>query len=63
MLQIIVAHAIAALLAPLLIRLLHGKAYLLLALVPAAGAVWTAMQTSNVLAGNYPTQQLSLIHI
>lgn len=59
MLQIIVAHAIAALLAPLLIRLLHGKAYLLLALVPAAGAVWTAMQTSNVLAGNYPTQQFS----
>lgn len=61
MLQIIVVHAIAALIAPLLIRFLRGKAYLLLALVPAAGAVWVATQTGRVLAGDYPTQGFSWV--
>ena len=47
MILIVVAHAIAALVSPLLVARLGRKAFPLLALVPAAGAVWVAMTSAD----------------
>lgn len=59
MLQLLMLHALAAMMAPWLVKVLFRKAFVVLALVPAATAVWAATQTPAVLAGDYPTQHLT----
>jgi len=56
LIELIIAHAMAALLSPVLVRFFKRGAYWLLALVPAATAGWAALQTQAVLAGEFPTQ-------
>lgn len=56
MLVLVVAHAVAALAAPALVRALHRRAFLVLALVPAASFVWILAQLPAVLAGRVPAQ-------
>jgi len=48
---VLVAHALAALLAPSLVARLGRRAFLLLAFVPAGAVVWAATQTSHVADG------------
>lgn len=55
MLLLLTLHALAALTAPPLIKLLTRRGFLVLALMPGATAVWVAAQTRAVLAGNGPT--------
>lgn len=47
MIVIVIAHAIAALVSPMLVARLGRRAFPLLALVPAAGAVWVAMTPAD----------------
>ena len=61
MIQLLCAHAVAAVLAPLLVKMLGRKAFGVLALVPAAGAGWALLATPAVMAGNYPAQRVSWI--
>lgn len=51
MLQLLIAHLAAALAAPALVRWLGRRAFLLLAAVPAASAVWALTETGSVLDG------------
>ncbi|MGR7025035.1 Na+/H+ antiporter subunit A [Geodermatophilus sp. URMC 62] len=51
MIALLSLHLLAALLAPLLARWWGRRAFLVLALVPAAGFVWTLLQLRTVLAG------------
>ncbi|WP_084252781.1 Na+/H+ antiporter subunit A [Devriesea agamarum] len=46
------AHLIAALAAPLIVRALGRRAFLLLALVPASSCVWIASSATRVFTGN-----------
>ncbi|MCS6712205.1 Na+/H+ antiporter subunit A [Brachybacterium sp. EF45031] len=50
MLTLLLAHAVAALIAPWLVRRIGRHAFYPLALVPLAGAVWTAAHDPRVLA-------------
>jgi len=50
-LVLLIAHLIAALLAPLLVSRLGSRAFYLLALVPAAGFGWALTQTGTILDG------------
>ncbi|MGY1610241.1 Na+/H+ antiporter subunit A [Geodermatophilus sp. SYSU D00700] len=52
MIALLSLHLLAALLAPLLVRWSGRQAFLVLALVPAAGFVWTVLQLRTVLAGD-----------
>nr|WP_076387774.1 Na+/H+ antiporter subunit A [Vaginimicrobium propionicum] len=61
MLQLVVIHAVFALLAPVAMKYLHNKTYVLAALVPASAAIWTGLQTPRVLAGDYPTQSFEWV--
>ncbi len=54
MLGLLMAHALAALLAPVLIRLLGNRALYLLALVPASAAGWAALHTGEVRVESVP---------
>lgn len=54
MLQLLIAHLAAALAAPALVRWLGRRAFLLLAAVPAASAVWALTETGSVLDGAEP---------
>jgi multicomponent Na+:H+ antiporter subunit A len=54
MLAILVLHALAAVLAPMLVRSLGRRALYLLALVPAAAFAWAAGQTGRVRDGDPP---------
>lgn len=47
MILIVIAHAIAALASPILVARLGRRAFPLLALVPAAGAVWVALTPAD----------------
>ena len=49
---LLLLHLLAALLAPVLVRWWGRQAFLVLALVPAAGFVWVLGQLGAVLAGN-----------
>ncbi|GAB2933149.1 Na+/H+ antiporter subunit A [Rhodococcus aerolatus] len=49
MLALLLVHALAALLAPLLVRVLGRSAFLLLALAPLAALVWTALHWGQEL--------------
>ena len=61
MLVLVAAHAVAALVASTLVRFLGRRAFAVLALVPAAAAVWIALQLPAVLAGATPTEEIPWI--
>ncbi|WP_127129983.1 Na+/H+ antiporter subunit A [Georgenia sp. SYP-B2076] len=61
MLELLMIHAVAAIVAPAVVGRFGRRAFLALALVPGAAAVWAAMQTPAVLAGNFPTQAVSWV--
>ena len=54
MLQLLLAHIAAALVAPALMKLMGRRGFLVLAAAPAATAAWAVLQTPAVLAGNGP---------
>ncbi|MGM0385728.1 MAG: Na+/H+ antiporter subunit A, partial [Actinomycetota bacterium] len=56
MLQLLILHALAALVAPVLVGWLGRRAFLVLAAVPASAAVWAAANTGAVLSGELPSQ-------
>ena len=56
MLLLLVAHLVAALCAPVLVSWLGRRAFLVLALAPAAAATWALTLTSDVMAGNGPVE-------
>ncbi|MFB9377167.1 Na+/H+ antiporter subunit A [Kineococcus gynurae] len=56
MLLLLVLHAVAALVAVPLVNALGRRAFWILSLPSVATAAWAALQTSDVLAGRYPTQ-------
>ena len=56
MLQLLLLHAVAALLAPILVTRLGRKTFAILALAPASAAVWALFHTREILNGHYPTQ-------
>ena len=53
-LQLLALHALAAIVAPALLKALGRKAFLVLAVVPGSAAVWAAAQSAAVAAGQYP---------
>ncbi|HET8600209.1 MAG TPA: Na+/H+ antiporter subunit A [Segeticoccus sp.] len=55
MLALLGVHLLAAVVAPLLVRLWGRKAFLLLAAPPAAAAAWALSQTGAVLGGHLPS--------
>jgi multicomponent Na+:H+ antiporter subunit A len=57
-LWLIAGHAMAAVLAPLLVRRLGRSAFLVLALAPAAAFGWALSQTSRVIDG-HPVEQVT----
>ncbi len=61
MLVLLVVHAAAALAAPVLVAQLGRKAFYVLALVPAAVAVWALTWASRVADGTIPTQSVTWI--
>src|SRR5699024_5811849 len=61
MLALVVAHAVAALLAPALVRLLGTRAFLPLAAVPAVTAGYAAWQFSTVDSGTPPLEQFAWV--
>ncbi len=56
MIALLATHAVMAVLAPGLVRLWGRRAFWVLALPPAAAAVWGAAMTYRVSAGNGPTE-------
>ena len=61
MLALLVVHVVAAAGAPLLVRRLGRRAFYVLAVVPAAVAVWALTWTSRVADGAAPTQSVTWI--
>ncbi|MCD2192649.1 Na+/H+ antiporter subunit A [Actinomycetospora endophytica] len=61
MLVLIGVHALAALLAPSLVRALGRRAFLVLALVPAAAFVWILTRLPTVVAGGEVTEGFTWI--
>lgn len=61
MLVLVMAHAVAALVAPALVRTLHRRAFAVLALVPAATFGWILAQLPAVLAGSEPVEAVPWI--
>ena len=61
MIQLLCVHAVAAVVAPLLFRLLGRKAFALLALVPASAAVWALTKTRAVFGGELPSQDFAWV--
>ena len=55
---LLLAHALAGLCAPVLVRLWGRQAFLALALVPAAAFAWSATRLPAVLAGDPVTERL-----
>ena len=56
MLALLIAHVVAAILAPTLVRVVGRKAFFVLALVPASATAWLTTQTSAVLRGDGPVE-------
>lgn len=56
----VVLHALAALLAPLIMRI-GRRGFLLLALVPTFAFIWVATKLPDIYAGNYPLETLTWI--
>ena len=61
MLVLLVAHALMALGAPVLVRWIGRKAFLVVAAAPAAAAVYALSWSGRVLSGEYPTVEVSWI--
>ena len=61
MLQLLILHAAAAVVAPLLVRAMGRRAMLVLALVPAAAFVWAVMHTGAVSDGGSIEQVYSWV--
>ena len=61
MAQLLLLHLVAAVLAPLLVRLLGRKAFLVLALAPASAFGWLVSISSAVRDGQGPTQHISWV--
>ncbi len=61
MLILLIAHVVAALGAPTLVRLMGRRAFLVLALVPAGAAAWALSQTTAVLRGDTPLEVIEWI--
>ncbi|HEY9493313.1 MAG TPA: Na+/H+ antiporter subunit A [Intrasporangium sp.] len=61
MAQLLLLHLVAAVVAPLLVRLLSRKAFLVLALVPATAFGWLVSVSTDVRAGQGPTQHISWV--
>lgn len=54
MILIVCLHALAAVLAPIFVRAMGRRAFMILATAPLCGFVWTLLHTPAVLAGDYP---------
>lgn len=61
MLMLLAVFLVASLLLPLLVRVWGARAFVLAALVPAAGFVHAASQTAAVIAGEYPLESIPWI--
>ena len=61
MAQLLLLHLLAAVVAPVLVRLFHRKAFLVLALVPATAFGWLVSVSTEVRDGRGPTQQFSWV--
>ncbi len=61
MLQLLAMHLAAAVVAPAAVRWLGRRAFLLLALVPAAGLVWALRWTGEVMDGEGPVSTASWV--
>ena len=61
MAQLLLLHLLAAVVAPAFVRLLHRKAFLVLALVPAISFGWLVSVSTQVREGNGPTQQFAWV--
>ena len=61
MLVLLIAHAVAALGAPTLVRLMGRRAFWVLALVPAGAAGWALTRTSAVMRGEHPVEVVEWI--
>ncbi|GAA4427509.1 Na+/H+ antiporter subunit A [Georgenia halophila] len=61
MLQLLTIHLVAALAAPAIVGRLGRRAFLVLAAVPAAAAVWAATRTPQMLAGDPPSQTVAWV--
>ncbi len=61
MLQLLIAHLVAALAAPALVAWLGRRAFLLLAAAPMSALAWALAHTPAVLDGRGPTQTLAWV--
>lgn len=61
MAQLLLLHVIAAAVAPGLVRMMHAKAFLVLALVPATAFGWLVSVSDAVRAGDLPSQHISWV--
>lgn len=61
MLLLLVAHLLAALVAPTLVALMGRRAFLVLALAPASAFVYALAHTRSVLEGNIPVETISWV--
>ncbi|MFP5348051.1 MAG: Na+/H+ antiporter subunit A [Actinomycetes bacterium] len=61
MIALLLAHAVAVVLAPTLVHRLGRRAFLLLAVPPAATAVWGALMTGRIRAGDVPTEHVTWV--
>ncbi|HEX6057091.1 MAG TPA: Na+/H+ antiporter subunit A, partial [Intrasporangium sp.] len=61
MAQLLLLHLLAAVVAPVLVRLFHRKAFLVLALVPATAFGWLVSVSTEVRDGHGPIQQFSWV--
>lgn len=58
---LLLAHFVAAAVAPALARILHRRSFLVLALVPAVTFAWLLAQTSRVTDGHAVVEQISWV--
>ncbi len=61
MAQLLLLHLLAAALAPVLVRVLRNRAFLVLALAPITGFVWLLAQSAAVRDGSPPVQNITWV--
>lgn len=61
MLQLLALHLVAALVAPLVMRAMGRKGFIVLAFVPLSVAVWALLQTGQVMNGDGPHVQFTWV--
>ncbi|BDZ41618.1 monovalent cation/H+ antiporter subunit A [Paraoerskovia sediminicola] len=61
MLLLLVAHLLMALAAPLLVSVLHRRAFWVMALAPASAAAYALAHTPQVMAGDFPTESVAWV--